>query len=299
MKGEKPRRMDYHTDGPIRTPPERVTTGLALILSEDFHPDAAEAARAELREHLKVDEPTFVARFSDDTNLASFIRVIGDINTWLPLSVPAAVYFSTIAKRAGDATWDSIRALLERRKAKSLADVATTLAATASKANGEVHIFMGLDVPDKYWGTCIFIRGRDPREIAHKMAAFVVHIEELETVMQGEIEAGRGAARRSDGRGPGRRKPESQMALDGGLQGARACYPPNRPHRVRCSRIARPTNDPDCVRSRSSEPLNVSRSATAEGWQGDTSPRVGDGLGGSRVPFARTMADAVAGAHSR
>ena len=192
MKGEKPGRMDYHTDGPIRPPPERVTTGLALILSEDFRPDGAEVARAELRQHLKVDEPTFVARFSDATNLESFIRVIGDISMWLPLSAAATVYFSTIAKRAGDATWDSMRALLGREKAKPLADVATTLAATASKVNGEVHIFLGLDVPDKYWGTCIFIRGKDPGEIAHKMAAFLVHIESLEAVMRSEIEAGRG-----------------------------------------------------------------------------------------------------------
>ena len=184
--------MSCHTDGPIGPPPDRVTTGLALTLSEGFRPEDAEAARAGLREHLKVDQLTFVAQLSADPNLVSFIRAIGDIATWLPLSAAATVYLSTLAKHAADATWDAVRSRFARKEVKPLADVAKTLAATASKVKGEVHIFVGLDIPDDYWGTCVCIRGREPMEIARKMAAFVVHIEELSLVMHAEIEAGRG-----------------------------------------------------------------------------------------------------------
>ena len=183
--------MDYDNDGPIGPSPQRETTGLVLVLSEGFHPNDAEAARRGLRKHLDVDEPTFFARFSADPNLASIIRLIGDVAAWLPLSAAATVYLSTIAKRAGDATWDSMRSLFGRKELKPLADVATTLAETASKVEGEVCILVGLDVPDDFSGTCISIRGRDPAEIAPRMAAFLVHIEELSTVMHAEVEAGR------------------------------------------------------------------------------------------------------------
>ena len=111
--------------------------------------------------------------------------------TWLPLSAAATVYLSTIAKHAGDATWNAMRSLFGRKEVKPLTDVATTLAVTANKVNGEVHIVVRLNVPDDYWGTCIFIRGRNPEEIARKMAAFLVHIEELSMAMQAETEAGR------------------------------------------------------------------------------------------------------------
>ena len=181
---------NHHEDRPIRPLPRRETTGLVLVFSEEFSPNDAELVRTRLGDHLEVDEPIFTARFSADPNLVSVIRVIGDVATWLPLSAPVAVYLSTIAKRAGDATWNSMQSLFKRKEVKPLADVATTLAETASRVDGEVYILIGLDIPDDYWGTCISIRGRDPEEIAHKMAAFLIHIEELSTVMRAEVEAG-------------------------------------------------------------------------------------------------------------
>ena len=183
--------MTYGSDGPVRTPPESAMTGLALVLSDDFDPRDAEAARTALGEHLEVGEPKWYARFSADPNLVSIIRLIGDALAWLPLSAAAAVYLSTLAKHAGDATWKSIESRRRNKEVKPLTDVATTLATIASKADGRVQIAVGLNVPDDFWGTCITIQGQDPEEITRKMATFLVHIEALSRVMKAEMEAGR------------------------------------------------------------------------------------------------------------
>ena len=73
----------------MRPPPERKITGLTLVLSDDFDPRDAEAARAALSEHLEVGEPTVFGRFAADPHLVSIVRLIGDVTTWLPLKTKA------------------------------------------------------------------------------------------------------------------------------------------------------------------------------------------------------------------
>lgn len=164
---------------------------LNLTLPGRFDTEDAEAVRAALSKHLQVGRPLFLLQRSAGPPPVSIIQLIGDAAAWLPMTVPATVYLSTLAKRAGDATWDGIASVLKRKEVKPLADVAAALAAAADKAGGEAGIIIGLDIPDDHFGTVVIIRDRNPAAVARKLAAFVVHVEELSRVMRAEVEAGR------------------------------------------------------------------------------------------------------------
>ena len=160
---------------------------LKLVLSEKFD---AEAIRAELREHLKVSEPRLMLLRSADP--PSILNLLGDAQAWLPLKVAAAVYLSTLAKRAGGATWEGLASLLKSNEVKPLADVAKTLATAANSVDGKVTMTVGLNIPDDHFGTAISIKPGPPEQVTRiLLASFVVHVEQIEEAMRAEIEAGR------------------------------------------------------------------------------------------------------------
>ena len=141
-----------------------------------------------LSEHLKVSEPRFISVRSVDP--PSVLQLLGDPVDWLPLKAAAAAYLLTLAKRAGDATWDWGTSLFNSNKVKPLASVAKTLATAAARVDGEVTIFVGLNIPDDHFGTAISIKPGDPEEGARVLASFIVHVEQISKAMQAEIEAG-------------------------------------------------------------------------------------------------------------
>ena len=159
---------------------------LKLALSEKFD---AEAIRAELSEHLKVREPEFLVFKAVDP--PSVLQLLGDALSWLPLKAAAAVYLSTLAKRAADATWDGLVSLFNSNEVKPLVDVAKTLATAADSVDGKVTIGVGLNIPDDHFGTAISIKPGDPEEMARVLASFIVHAEQISKAMQAEIETGR------------------------------------------------------------------------------------------------------------
>lgn len=161
---------------------------LKLMLSENFGTVNAKPIRAELSKYLKVSEPCVAVTRSIDP--PSFLQLLGDALDWLPLKAAAAFYLSTLAKRAGDATWDGLTALFNSKEVKPLAEVAKTLTEAANKVNGEVTIVAGLNIPDDHFGTAISIKPGDPEEVARVLASFIVHVEQIKKAMRAEIEAG-------------------------------------------------------------------------------------------------------------
>ena len=158
---------------------------LYLELTVEFN-DQADEIQAELSNHLDVSEPTVWAYMASDPLV--YIQLLGDVVAWLPLYAPATVYFTTLAKRAAEATWDKIA---NRKEIKPLADVATTLATAAARVDGEVEISVGLNIPDETSGTSISIKSSDPEAVARVLACFIVHVEQLSKAMEAEIVAGR------------------------------------------------------------------------------------------------------------
>ena len=163
---------------------------LDLTLLERFDAEDADALCAALSEHLALGQPRYFIYRSADPTLTSVIQLVGAAAAWLPLAAPAAVYLSTLARHAGDATWDGVASLFKSEEAKPLADVAKALTATANKADGEVEIVVGLNVPDDHFCTAVRIRDDNPAAVAYKLAAFVVHADELEGMVLGETAAG-------------------------------------------------------------------------------------------------------------
>lgn len=163
---------------------------LNLVMSEKFGTSDAAIIRARIAEHLRVGEPQFLLRKSADATLTSIIQVLGDAAAWLPLPVPATIFLSTIAKRAGDATWNHFAVLCNKKEIKPLADVAFTLASVSKMVDGKVEIVVGLDIPDDHFGTAMSIGSNNPEEIALKLSHFVVHANQLSKTMQSEVDKG-------------------------------------------------------------------------------------------------------------
>ena len=164
-------------------------SGLTLTLTDNFD---AETIRGELSKHLKVDEPKLVYLKAADP--PSVLQLLGNALSWSPLTAAAmavvTVYFSTLAKRAANDTWDALKSLLKSNEAKPLADVAKTLEVAANSVTGEIRIGIGLSIPDDSVGTTMYIKPSASEEIAYRLAFFVVQAEQISKSMQAEIAAG-------------------------------------------------------------------------------------------------------------
>ena len=160
---------------------------LYLVMSEKFS-DEADGIQAELSTHLDVGEPNVWFHMWAAPNPPPYVQLLGDAMAWRPLYAAATAYLTTLAKGAAEATGEKI---VNRNEVKPLAAVATTLATAAARVDGEVIIAVGLDIPDDYSGTSIFIESSDPEEVARVLAYFIVHVEQLSKAMQAEVAAGR------------------------------------------------------------------------------------------------------------
>ncbi|MEQ9518546.1 MAG: hypothetical protein RLN89_03805 [Parvibaculum sp.] len=165
---------------------------LELLLSEGFRQSSSDSIAARLGKVLDISGPHYyVRRAADPSQLPQLIQLLGDAAAWLPLQAAASVYLSTLAKHAADATWKGISTLFKSPEVKPLADTAEIIAGTASDIGGEVEIFVGLNIPDKHWGTAMQIKAGNPEDIARALALFVVNADKISKMMQEEIAAGR------------------------------------------------------------------------------------------------------------
>lgn len=108
-----------------------------------------------------------------------------------PATVFLTSYLQTLGRRAANASWDGLAALLKKDKVKPLAEVATALADARETSGGHAGIVVGLDIPDRYFGTAMVITANSAEEIAHALALFVTRADELSAMMKAEVEAGR------------------------------------------------------------------------------------------------------------
>ena len=159
---------------------------LDLMLTRELD---AEAIQSELGEYLRVKEPRIL--FFRSAEPPIILRLLGDALAWLPLTVPASVYLSTLAKQAGDATWDWLASRFNNDPVRPLIHVVKTLEKTANSADGNVTIFVGLNIPDERDGPMLSIEPGDPKEMARALASFVVHAEQISKAMRTEVESGR------------------------------------------------------------------------------------------------------------
>ena len=163
-----------------------------LVLSEGFDHSSSAAIKNDLGTVLNVEGPYHrIRKAADPSELAQAIQLLGDAAAWLPLQAAATVYLGTLAKHAADATWKGVSALFKSPEVKLLADTAETIAGAASDIGGEVEIFVGLNIPDKNWGTAMQIKAGNPEDIARALALFVVNANKISKMMEEEIAAGR------------------------------------------------------------------------------------------------------------
>lgn len=164
---------------------------MTLLVPRDFAPEEASHLVAALRQHMNVADSRWLVRKSFAARDLPFVQLIGDVATWLPLSMAATVFLSTLAKRAADATWDALARAFKREEAKSLTDVATALSTAMQKSGPGTELIVGLSVPDSHFGTALVISDADPVKIAADLAVFVTHAESIAAKMQAEVAAGR------------------------------------------------------------------------------------------------------------
>lgn len=120
--------------------------------------------------------------------------ILGDVAPWLTLLYSAKVflksYLETLGQRTADATCDWLAALVKKDDVKPLAGVATALADAREANSGHIEIVVGLDIPDRHFGTALHITTNSAEEIAYALAVFVTRAEELSAAMEAEVEAG-------------------------------------------------------------------------------------------------------------
>ena len=117
-----------------------------LELSDKFSRlQSTEDIRSDLEEYLSIRETQYLFRKSIDP--PSFIRLLGEALDWLPLAIPANIFLGTIAKHAGDATWDAVTSLFRDRRVKPLIGVAETLSNAAKQVHPEAEIVVGVNIP--------------------------------------------------------------------------------------------------------------------------------------------------------
>ncbi|SBW12529.1 hypothetical protein KL86APRO_30077 [uncultured Alphaproteobacteria bacterium] len=93
-----------------------------LILSDGIKPEHRDQIYAGITPYLEIPTPRIHVRKADHSTLHEAILLIGDALGWIPLKAAATVYLGTLAKHAGDATWDHIKSLCSRNKSKKFAD---------------------------------------------------------------------------------------------------------------------------------------------------------------------------------
>ncbi len=169
---------------------------LELTVTEQIDAQHAQRLATELHSHLQVDGPyTFFRRGADPSAIPQYIQLIGDAAKWLALLVPARwflkSYLESLGPIAAQATRDGLAALFKKDEAKPLADVATALAAAREASSGPIEIVVGLDIPDRHFGTALHVTANTAEEIAEALAVFVTRADALSATMKAEVEAGR------------------------------------------------------------------------------------------------------------
>jgi hypothetical protein len=108
-----------------------------------------------------------------------------------PLGVVATAFLTAIAKHAADDLYDAVKSPLNRPEITPLAKVSEALATAVEQAGPGAEIIVGLNIPERNWGTVLFIRDRSPEKIAVALARFTSKADELSSLMKAEVQAGR------------------------------------------------------------------------------------------------------------
>ena len=164
-------------------------TELNLSVSDKFNERDIQTIRIALGNYVKVGNPIRVFQRSADP--PSVIELLGEVPLWAPFAIAASAYLAQIAKRAGDATWDSLTSLFKGKEMNPIIDIATTLSTVVDEINGEVKIVFGLNFPDEISGTTISANARNPAEVARALSSFVVHVDLISEFLHTEFGQGR------------------------------------------------------------------------------------------------------------
>jgi hypothetical protein len=169
-----------------------VMGAVRLWLTEECDEQKAAALASVLRSYVRIDGPHFVVRRSAQ-GLEQYIQLLGSWETWVAaFGVFGAAFLAKLGQRTADAFWDSVRGHLKSAEARALAEVSEALSAASQASGTPTKIIVGLDIPDRYFGTALVIDGVEPEEIAYALAQFAVVAERISTLMNEEIEAGSG-----------------------------------------------------------------------------------------------------------
>ena len=160
---------------------------VCLTLTDGFRSAPATQLAKALSEYLEIEGPQLLFRKSAD-QLPQFIQLLGDVAAWAPLSVPVAAFFTRLAIKAADTTWDMIHDALKKEEVKPLAGVSNGLAKAVKAIPESATISIGLNVPDDNFGTIVQITDTSPENIALCIARFVSKIEPIAEAIGEEIE---------------------------------------------------------------------------------------------------------------
>ena len=148
----------------------------------------------QLLNHLKGTTPCLESLRLRTLDAPSVIELVGLAAAWRVLVKPAEAflkeYFGTLGKKAAEATSETTRTLWKKNDRTPLVDIATALRSAADQVGGEVQMGITFEIPGTRREAEMWIKHREPREIARMLAIFLVHMDKIENKVRAVIERG-------------------------------------------------------------------------------------------------------------
>jgi hypothetical protein len=161
-----------------------------LLLTEGFDRPAVAELNAALGPILNLEGMDFHFRRSGSP-LEQVIQLIGSWQFWVAgLGIYATAFLAQLGKRNADSLIEVIGKLLRSKDLKPLADTAMALTSTAAADGSQASVVVGIDFPDGYAGTCLFIGKVSPEQAAYDIARFVALAEKIDAAIRGEATRG-------------------------------------------------------------------------------------------------------------
>lgn len=170
---------------------EETRKQISLLLTSTFPPKAAEELRRKLAVYLDVGKPGYLVRKAADPTVGEqFIQLIGSAAQWIAIA-GAAGFIGNLGKLTAEDVYAAIKKAWKQPETTPLVKVSEALAVAMEQAGPDANLIVGLDIPDRNWGTALYLTDRNPENIALGLARFTSMSAELSSRMEAAVEAGR------------------------------------------------------------------------------------------------------------
>jgi hypothetical protein len=163
-----------------------------LMVTEGLSGEVVDDITRTLRRHLAIGQVRTYHRKAFDPELKQYLQLIGDLAFWAPVAIPATAFVTQLAVRSADDAYSAFKSWLSREPECPIAEIAMAISDIRSRNGASASIRIGLNVPDRNWGTALEIEDTDPAKVLLKLALFLNEAGRIHKVISDATAAGDG-----------------------------------------------------------------------------------------------------------